>query len=198
MMTRDEVLKCFRKCHALQRGHFELSSGLHSGHYFQCAQLLQYPRITSRVCKDLAEYFASTKPTVVVGPATGGIVVAYEVARKLGCRAIYTERIDSEMHLRRGFKVTKEDRVLLVEDAISTGESARKVAALLECFGAKIVGIGTLVDRSGGKVKFPKKKFKSLLTIAFEAFAPDDCPLCGEEIPTTRPGRPKHELLDCD
>lgn len=194
MMTRDEILKMFRKCHALQRGHFELSSGLHSGHYFQCAQLLQEPRLASRVCRQIADTFRDAKPTVVVGPATGGIIVSYETARSLRCRSIYTERIDSDMHLRRGFKITKEDRVLLVEDAVTTGESARKVASLMKCYGAKVVGLGALLDRSGGKTKFPGVKFHSLLTIAFEAFAPDDCPLCQESIPTTRPGRPKHEL----
>ena len=126
MLTRDKLLEMFRKSNALQRGHFELSSGLHSGHYFQCAQVLQYPTQAMAICRELARRFRTAKPTVVVGPAAGGIVVSYETARALGARAIYSERVDAEMQLRRGFTVTKKDRVLIVEDAITTGESARK------------------------------------------------------------------------
>ena len=189
MLTRDEILAIFRKSNALQRGHFELSSGLHSGHYFQCAQVLQYPKEATALCRELARRFRAARPTIVIGPAIGGLLVAYEVARALGARAMYTERVDAEMQLRRGFLVTKKDRVLIVEDAITTGESARKVAALMEGYGAKVVGIGTIVDRSGGKVKFPGYKFTRLLPLAFETFPPHDCPLCSEQIPVTHPGR---------
>jgi len=133
---------------------------------------------------------------VVIGPAAGGILVAFETARALGARAMYSERVDAEMQLRRGFTVTKRDRVLIVEDAITTGESARKVAALVDEFRAKVVGIGTIVDRSGGKVRFPGRKFVRLLSLAFETFPPHDCPLCSEQIPVSRPGRiPKRTVL---
>ena len=190
MLTRDQLLEMFRKSNALQRGHFELSSGLHSGHYFQCAQVLQYVKQATTICGELARRFRSTKPTVVIGPAAGGIIVAYETARALGVRAIYSERVDAEMQLRRGFTVTKKDRALIVEDAITTGESARKVAALVERFGAKVVGIGAIVDRSDGKTKlFPGRKFSRLFSLAFETFPPHECPLCSEQIPVTRPGR---------
>ncbi|MBI3021928.1 MAG: orotate phosphoribosyltransferase, partial [Candidatus Omnitrophica bacterium] len=155
MMTRDQLLAMFRKSNALQRGHFELSSGLHSGHYFQCAQVLQQTTQAAQICRELARRFRSARPTVVIGPAVGGILVAHETARALGARALYAERVDAEMQLRRGFTLAKTDRVLIVEDAITTGESARKVAELVEAFGAKVVGIGTIVDRSGGKVRFP-------------------------------------------
>ena len=195
MLTRDQLLAMFRKSNALQRGHFELSSGLHSGHYFQCAQVLQYPRQAMAICRELARRFRSSHPTVVIGPAAGGIIVSYETARALGVRAIYSERVDAEMQLRRGFSVGKKDRVLIVEDAITTGESARKVATLVESFGAKVVGIGTVVDRSGGKVKFPRRKFARLFALAFETFPPHECPLCSEQIPVTRPGRVKSRVL---
>ena len=190
MLTKDQLLAMFRKSHALQRGHFELSSGLHSGHYFQCAQVLQHTKYATTICRELARRFRSLHPSVVVGPAAGGIIVAYETARALGARALYAERIDAEMQLRRGFTVTKKDRVVVVEDAITTGESARKVTALMEGLGAKVVGVGTVVDRSGGKVKFPGRRFARLFSLAFETFPPHDCPLCSEQIPVTRPGRP--------
>ena len=195
MLTRDHILAIFRKSNALLRGHFELSSGLHSGHYFQCAQVLQHTKPAAQICRELARRFRSTRPTVVVGPATGGIIVAYETARVLSARAMYTERVDAEMQLRRGFTVTKKDRVLIVEDAITTGESARKVAELVEASGAKVVGIGTIVDRSGGKVKFPGYRYTRLFALAFETFRPHECPLCSEDVPLSRPGRPKKTML---
>ncbi len=189
MLTKEQLLGMFRKSNALMRGHFELSSGLHSGHYFQCAQVLQYTAQATAICRELARRFRVSRPTVVIGPAAGGIIVAFETARALGARAMYSERVDAEMQLRRGFTVTKKDRVLIVEDAITTGESARKVAALVDEFRAKVVGIGTIVDRSGGKVRFPSRKFVRLLSLAFETFPPHDCPLCSEQIPVSRPGR---------
>lgn len=194
MLTRDQLLAMFRENNALQRGHFELSSGLHSGHYFQCAQVLQHTKRAATMCRELARRFRATRPTVVIGPAVGGIIVAYEVARALGARALYAERVDAEMQLRRGFTLTKRDRVLIVEDAITTGESARKVAELMEAFGAKVVGIGTIVDRSGGKVRFPGYRYIRLFSFAFETFRPHDCPLCSEQVPLSRPGRPKRSV----
>ncbi len=193
-LDRDKLLAIFRKCNALQRGHFELSSGLHSGHYFQCAQFLQHPVLAAKVCRVLAGRFASARPTVVIGPAVGGIIVASEVGRALNIRACYAERVDAEMQLRRGFSVDKKDRGLVVEDVITTGESARKVAELVEALGAKVVGIGAVVDRSGGTVRFPGRRYEKLLVIDFENFRPHDCPLCNEQVPLTHPGRPKKGL----
>ena len=190
-MTRDELLAIFRKTKALQRGHFELASGLHSGHYFQCAQVLQHTKRAAIICRALAERFRAARPTAVIGPAIGGIIVAYETARALGVRAIYAERVDAEMALRRGFLLGKKDRVIVVEDAITTGESARKVLELVEACGAKIVGIGTVVDRSGGKVQFKGYRFVKLFSLAFEAFRPSDCPLCSEHVPLVHPGSAK-------
>ncbi len=189
MLTREQLLAIFRKTKALQRGHFELSSGLHSGHYFQCAQFLQHPRLSARVCRDLAQRFTSKRPTVVIGPAVGGIIVAYEIARALGVRALYAERVDAEMQLRRGFAVGPRDRALIVEDVITTGESARKVGELVEAFGAKVLGVGVVVDRSGGKVRFVRRwKYERLFILDFGNFTPHQCPLCKERVPITHPG----------
>ena len=188
MLTRDQLLEMFRASKALQRGHFELSSGLHSGHYFQCAQVLQYPKQAAIICRELARRFRTSRPTVVIGPAIGGIVVAYETARALGVRTVYAERVDAEMHLRRGFMLDKRDRVLVTEDAITTGESARKVLELVEGLGARVVGVGTVVDRSGGRVKFSGHRFIRLFKLAFEAFRPSECPLCSEHVPLLHPG----------
>ena len=195
MLSREQLLAMFRKSNALQRGHFELSSGLHSGHYFQCAQVLQHTDQAAAICRELARRFRSAKPTVVMGPAIGGIVVAYETARALKARAQYAERVDAEMQLRRGFSLTKKDRVLIVEDAITTGESARKVAELVEGLGARVVGMGTIVDRSGGRVKFSGRRYAKLFSLAFETFGSNDCPLCSEQVPLTRPGRPLKGML---
>ncbi len=196
MLTREQLLAIFRKTNALERGHFELSSGSHSGHYFQCAQFLQHPKLAARVCRELASRFASKRPTVVVGPAVGGIVVSYEVARALGVRALYAERVDAEMQLRRGFSVSKKDRVLIVEDVITTGESARKVGELVEWLGAKMLGVGVIVDRSGGTVRFKRWKYERLFVLDFENFKPHDCPLCKERLPLTHPGSlPRKSVL---
>ncbi len=196
MLTREQLLAIFRKTNALQRGHFELSSGLHSGHYFQCAQFLQHPNLAAKVCKELARRFAAKRPTIVIGPAIGGIIVAYEVARRLGVRALYTERVDAEMQLRRGFVVTPKDRVLIVEDVITTGESARKVGELVEALGAKVVGVGALVDRSGGAVTFRRWKSERLFVLDFGNFKPQVCPLCREQVPLVHPGsRPRKPVV---
>ena len=191
MLTKERLLQMFRKSNALKRGHFELSSGLHSGHYFQCAQVMQYPTHAAVICRELANRVKASRPTVVIGPAIGGIVVAYETARALGVRSVYAERVDAEMHLRRGFTLSKKDRVYIVEDAITTGESARKVLELVEGFGAKVIAVGTVVDRSGGRVKFLGHRFIRLFSLAFEAFRPQHCPLCSEDIPLLHPGSPK-------
>ena len=187
-LTRDQLLKIFRQTHALTRGHFELASGQHSGHYFQCAQFLQHPKLAAKVTRELAARFVPRKPTVVIGPAIGGIIVGYEVARALNVRSFYAERVDAEMQLRRGFSVNKHDRAVIVEDVITTGESARKVAEVVEGLGAKVVGIGAIVDRSGGAVKFSRWKYERLLVLDFENFRPSDCPLCKEKVPLTHPG----------
>ncbi len=194
-LSRDQLLRIFRKSNALLRGHFELSSGLHSGHYFQCAQIMVHTHYAVKIGAEFARRFRSTRPTVVLGPAVGGVIVSWVTARALRVRAMYCERVDAEMQQRRGFTLTKKDRVLITEDAITTGESSRKVAAVVKSFGARVVGIGTVVDRTGGKIKFPGHKFVKLFSLAFDAFPPHDCPLCSEGIPATRPGRIKSTVI---
>jgi len=188
-LTRNQLLKMFRTSKALVRGHFELSSGLHSGHYFQCAQIMQHPDYALRIGREFARRFRVNRPTVVIGPAVGGVIVSWVTAHALKVKAMFCERVDAEMQLRRGFHLEKKDRVLITEDAITTGESSRKVATLVRSLGAKVIGIAAVVDRSGGKAKFPGCKYVRLFSLAFETFLPHNCPLCGEGVPVSRPGR---------
>ena len=193
-MTRGKLLKIFRQTNALQRGHFELASGAHSGHYFQCALFLQHPAYSARVCRELAAKFRRARPHVVVGLAVGGVVLAYEVARHLKARSIFTEREKDAMKFRRGFELDKGERVIIVEDVITTGDSVREVITLCRQAGAKVLGIGTIVDRSGGKAKFGRLPFESLVSLRMESFKPAQCPLCKEGWPLVKPGS-RHETL---
>lgn len=175
---------------ALLRGHFRLTSGLHSGHYLQCSKALQYPKYAEILAKELAKPFKKSKITVVAGPAMGGIILSYEVARVLNARAVFAEREDGLMTFRRGFVVTPKDRVLVVEDVITTGGSISEVINLVKQIGAKLVGVGALVDRSPKKLDFGAK-FKTLLKVDIETFAPDKCPLCEEGVEILKPGSRK-------
>jgi orotate phosphoribosyltransferase len=188
-MQEMEILDIFKKMGAYQQGHFKLSSGLHSGGYLQCARVLQDPVVASRLCGALAEKFRANKPDLIIGPAMGGIVLAYELARHLNARAIFTER-DSEgrMCLRRGFRVDQANRVLIAEDVLTTGRSAKEVIDLLRKDGIAPVGVTSLVDRSGGEIDFGGIKRESLIKLNIPAFAPENCPLCQEGMPITKPG----------
>lgn len=194
-MQRDDLLKIFRQTNALLRGHFVLASGLHSGHYFQCALFLQHPRLASQVCAELGSYFKKERVTTVVGLAVGGIIVSFEVARALGVRSLYTERIDGNMQLRRGFGVGARDRILVVEDVITTGDSAQEVVRLLTKTGAKVVGVGAIVDRSGGRAKFGRVPSRSIVSLRMENFPKPHCPLCKEGWPVTKPGTKGLKLM---
>lgn len=186
-MEEKDILKLFKETGALLSGHFRLSSGLHSGNYFQCALLLQYPGIAEQLCKELAGYFKDDKPTCVVAPALGGVIVSYETARGLGVRSLFTERVEGKMTLRRGFELKKEDRVLVVEDVITTGLSTNEVLEVVKSKGAGIAGVGCIVDRSGKGLDFGVK-LKSLAKLNFSAYKPEDCPLCKEGIEIKKPG----------
>ena len=168
-------------------GHFKLSSGRHASRYLQCAQLLQYPDVAGPLCEQLAQNFADEKVNVVIGPATGAIILAYEVARALGAKAIFTERDNGEMTLRRGFTIEPQDRVLVVEDIITTGGSTKEVMKVVEGCGAKIVGVGAIADRSGGNVDLGVP-IKALVTIEIPNYSPEECPLCKAGIPIVKPG----------
>jgi orotate phosphoribosyltransferase len=196
-VSRDELMRIFRKTKALQRGHFELSSGQHSGHYFQCALFLQHPQYATSVSREIAAQFRSKKPEAVVGLAVGGLVLAHEVARALKVRAMFTERAKGNMSLRRGFTIEKGERILLVEDVITTGDSVREVAMLLKTQGAVIVGVGAIMDRSNGTAKIGKAPVKSLVKLQMESFSRAQCPLCKEGWDVTKPGsRHNAQLLD--
>ncbi len=189
-MTEKDVLKVFDKYNALLTGHFKLSSGLHSEKYLQCALVLQYPEAAEMLAKELAKKFAKEKIDVVVGPALGGITIAYEMARAIGVRGLFTERQDGKMVLRRGFSVKPGERALVVEDVITTGGSTKEVVEVVKSLGGKVVGVGSIIDRSGAPVDFGAR-FESLAKIKIETFKEGDCPLCKSHIPITKPGSRK-------
>lgn len=196
-MTENDILKIFRDHSALLEGHFILSSGLHSDRYIQCALVLQHPRVAEQLCVELRPKLSGLGATTVAGPALGGIIVAHEVARTLGARALFTERQDGVMTLRRGFHLEQGEPVLVVEDVITTGKSTRETINCIEEAGGKVVGVGALIDRSGGKAAFDVPK-ASLVTLDVKTYDPDDCPLCKAGKPAvkpgSRPGTPKSGL----
>ena len=193
-MKQESVMKIFERCNAFHKGHFKLSSGLHSEYYLQCALVLADPKIAAKLCKELAKKFSSAgkgkKIDVVMGPAIGGITAAYEVARSLGAKGIFSEREEGKMTLRRGFKLRPGEKVLVIEDVTTTGGSAQEVVELAKNLGAKVVGVGAIIDRSGGKAKF-SVPFKSLAKLDIKTFQPQDCPLCKSGRPIVKPGSRK-------
>ncbi len=186
-MTYEEKLQIFRKTGALLEGHFLLSSGLHSNIYFQCALVLQYPQYATLFCKEIADYFSEFDFQTVISPALGGILVGQEVARLLNKRAIFTERTDGIMSLRRGFTLSKGERVLICEDVVTTAKSTKEVLSVVESFGAVAIGLGSIVDRSlsNPELSFP---FFSTIKISAETYNPNECPLCLKNIPFIKPG----------
>ena len=186
-MEEKEILSLFKETGALLSGHFRLSSGLHSGNYFQCALLLQNPDIAEKICRQLAGYFKDDKPTCVVAPALGGVIVSYETARALGVKSLFTERAEGKVVLRRGFEIGKGDRVLVVEDVITTGLSTGEVLEAVKSQGAKIIGVGCIVNRSGKELDFGVK-LKNLVRLDFPTYKPEECPLCKKGIEIKKPG----------
>lgn len=188
MLDYKEVVEVFSDSGALMEGHFLLTSGLHSDQYMQCAKVLQYPQYTAKLARHMADKFRDDNIELVIGPAMGGIIVAYEVARQLNVPAIFTERLDGEMVLRRGFLMNAEQRVLVVEDVVTTGGSVREVMNVVGKFGAKVAGVGVLVDRSNGQVDFGVKQ-EAVLTMDIHSWKADDCPLCARgKLPVVKPG----------
>jgi orotate phosphoribosyltransferase len=181
------ITQTFLDCDALLEGHFVLSSGLHSDKYLQCAKVLQYPKIAAQLGELLAAQFNRDEIDVVVGPAMGGIIIAQEVGRALDTRTIFTERESGKMTLRRGFEIEKGEKVLIVEDVITTGGSACEVAEMLRDRGAEIIGFGAIIDRSGGSTEFPAP-FKALEKVEVATYQPDACPMCAEGTPAVKPG----------
>jgi len=187
MLSREEILRMFESSGAIRHGHFELSSGLHSGTYVQCAMVLQYPRYAEKLGQALGALFSDTMIEAVVSPAIGGLIIGQEVARALpepkkssggGVPAMFVERDGSGMMtLRRGFSLTRDQHVLVVEDVWTTGGSTQEAIRVVEEAGARVVAAGALIDRSGGNIEF-EVEAQSLLQLPIASYEPEDCPLC--------------------
>lgn len=187
LIPAEEVLELFRQTGAFLEGHFQLSSGLHSAKYLQCALVLQHPRHAETLGRALAAA-AGAGADVVVSPAMGGLIIGHEVARALGVRHIFTERdAERRMTLRRGFAVQPGERALIVEDVITTGGSTMEVAGLLRRLGAEVAAAASIIDRSGGTADLGVPR-TALATLTVEAWAPQDCPLCRRGEPVSKPG----------
>lgn len=187
MLSQDEVVKIFEDSGALLSGHFRLTSGRHGDRYFQCALVLQHPNYTETLCRELAERFQGEGVSAVIGPAMGGIIVSYETARALGVRSLFTERENGMMKLRRGFSIEPGEKVLVVEDVVTTGGSVREVIEVVRGLGGEVVGAGVLVDRGNGTVDLGVRT-EALLTMEVISYEPGECPLCRQGIPAIKPG----------
>lgn len=198
MLPREEILRLFESAGAIRHGHFELTSGLHSGTYVQCALVLQYPRFAEKLGRALAALFLDATIETVVSPALGGVIIGQEVARALpdpkgaggggGVPAIFAERDASgAMTLRRGFSLRPDQRVLVVEDVWTTGGSTLETIQVVEEAGGRVIAAGALIDRSGGKVEFPVET-QCLLDLPIASYEPEDCPLCREGSAAVKPG----------
>ena len=189
-MKEAEVKQLFIDTGAILEGHFLLTSGLHSPLYVEKFQVLQYPEHTAALCKALAERFIQDNVELVIGPITGGILLAHEVGKNLGTRAIFTERENGRMTLRRGFVIKPGERVLIVEDIITTGGSVQEVVEVVRAHGGIPVGVGILVDRSGGTVDFGIPH-QALLHLTVNTYSADTCPLCAKDQLITKRGSRK-------
>jgi len=177
----------FEKSGALLKGHFLLTSGLHSPAYWEKFRILQFPGYTEQLCRMIADHFRRENVQVVAGPTTGGIILAFEVARQLGVRGIFAEKEDEERNFRRGFSIDPGERVLIVDDILTTGSSVHEVIAAVNKLDGNIVGIGVLVDRSGQAPDFGFPLF-SCHHAATVTYRPEECPLCAAGIPLVKPG----------
>ena len=186
-LKQEEILKIFRETSALLEGHFILTSGLHSPAYFQCAKVFQYPWHAEKLSRDIADHFRREKIDAVVSPAVGGIVFGQEVGRLLGVRAIFTERVEGRMALRRGFELSAGEKVLVAEDVTTTGGSVKEVMEAVHAAGAEVVAVTAVVDRSGGRAQFDVPYF-SLMKMDVTTYDPKDCPLCQAGSVAVKPG----------
>jgi orotate phosphoribosyltransferase len=186
-VTHDELLHLFRQSGALLEGHFRLSSGLHSPGYMQSALVLQHPRDAAALGEALGRALEGSGATAVLSPALGGIVIGHEVARALGVRAIFAERQDSRLTLRRGFTLSPEDKVIVVEDVVTTGLSTRETIEVARAAGATVVAAAAIVDRSGDSADLGVP-FRALLRISLPTYDPAVCPLCAQGVPVVKPG----------
>jgi orotate phosphoribosyltransferase len=186
-MTSEQVLDIYTKTGALLTGHFLLSSGLHSEQYLQSALVLQQPEIATRLCAALAEPFRHSRIDAVIAPALGGVFVSHETARALGVRGLFAERVNGELTLRRGFMIKPGERVLVVEDVITTGKSTKETIEVVRKSGGEVVAAASLIDRSGGKAELGVP-YQSLVTLNVPTYAPEACPLCKAGGTPVKPG----------
>lgn len=186
-MEPSDVLALLRRTGAFQSGHFLLSSGMHSPQYVQCALLLQHPEHAAAVGAALAARFRSERPQAVIGPAYGGMVIAHEVARALGVRALFAERVEGRFELRRSFQIDPGERVLVVEDVVTTGAATREVKRLVDRHRGIVVGVGAIVDRTAAPPGFDCR-FEALVMIDAPVYLPAMCELCQRNIPLVKPG----------
>lgn len=191
MLSEAQVISVLEEAGVLLQGHFLLTSGRHSNQYLQCAKIFQNTKYSELLCKELAEKFAGEKIDLVVGPALGAVQMAYEVSRHIGCPNFFAEREDGKLTLRRGFQIEPGQNVLIVEDVVTTGGSVKEVIKIAETAGANIVGVGVIVDRTGGMIDlgYPVKSVISMKVASWEA---QECPLCKEgKIELVKPGSRK-------
>jgi len=187
MNDQDQLIEIFQKTGALLEGHFILTSGRHSPTYFQCAKVLQYPEYLQKFSNEIINHFQDIDIDIVITPAVGGIVLGTEIGRQLNKQTVFAEREQGVMTLRRGFEITPESNVLVIEDVITTGGSVNEVIELVRDLGAKVVGVGVLVDRSGGKVKLHEKQF-CVTELEAVSYGDDEIPDDLANIPVLKPG----------
>lgn len=183
----DEVLGIFRTAGAVKEGHFLLASGLHSPVYWEKFRVLQHPHLTERLCRFIVQHFTGQHINAVAGPTTGGIILAFETARQLGVRGIFAEKAGEARVFRRDFDIAAGERVLVVDDILTTGSSVRETIAAVSRKGGIVIGVAVLVDRSGGDLDFNLPLF-SCLHAPTTAYPPEECPLCAANVPLVKPG----------
>jgi orotate phosphoribosyltransferase len=186
-VTSTTILDRFRAVGALLEGHFRLTSGLHSSGYLQCALVLQYPADAEACGVAIADLVRHLRPDVVLSPALGGIVIGHEVARALGGRALFAERQEKALTLRRGFSLSPGERVLVVEDVVTTGGSTRETIDVARAAGGQVVGAAAIIDRSGGKQQLDVP-FVAVASVSLPTYDPDMCPMCASGLPVVKPG----------
>ncbi|MBE3072889.1 MAG: orotate phosphoribosyltransferase [Acidobacteria bacterium] len=186
-MTRDEILALFRECSALLDGHFRLTSGLHSPGYLQCALVLQHPEHAAVLGALIAARVREQHASAVLSPALGGVIIGHEVARALGVRALFAEREGTALTLRRGFRLSAGERVVIVEDVVTTGGSTRETMEVARSAGACVVAATAIINRSGGRAALDVP-LHALAELALPTYQPDRCPLCEQGVALTKPG----------
>ena len=191
MLSRERVLEILKEAGVLLEGHFLLTSGRHSNKYLQCAKIFRNTKYSEELCAALAEQFQEDQVDVVIGPAMGAVQMAYEVSRQLGCLNYFTEREDGKMTLRRGFAIQPGQKVLVVEDVITTGGSVKEVIEIVRQAGGEVVGLGVIVDRTGGAVDFGTR-LESVIKLDVQSWKAEECPLCKEgKLELVKPGSRK-------